>query len=155
MSIRCYSWRRLVDVILREYNDSFWVGAKRVQYSVDLTKFTEYDEFTKTNSYSWQNEYRIALDLSNGQADQQAWESMTDFCRITFLNQGGKVDSNAKREPTILRIGDIRDVCTTVPTSDLISLQLPFDRLKANPVLLAPIEPPRTPVVTTYRPVMS
>lgn len=146
---------RLVDVMLLEYKDSFWVGAKRVQYSVDLTKFTEYDEFTKANSYTWQNEYRIALDLSNGHADQQAWKSMTDFCRIMFLNQGGKVDSNAKREPTILRIGDIRDVCTTVATNELINLQLPLDKLKANPSFLAPIEPPRRPVVTAYRPVMS
>ena len=147
--------RRLVEVMLLEYKNSFWVGAKRVQYSVDLTKFTEYDEFTKRSSYSWQNEYRIALDLSNGHADEQALKSMTDFCRIMFLNQGGKVDSSAKREPTILRIGDIRDVCTTVATNELINLRLPLDKLKANPGFLAPIEPPRRPVVTTYRPVMS
>ena len=146
--------RRLFNVLLQQYKDSFWVGAKRVQYSVDLTTFTEYDEFTKASSYSWQNELRIALDLSDGQADQQAWEGMTDFCRIMFLNQGGRVDANAKREPTLLRIGDIRDACTTVTTSDLIDLQLPFNQLKGNPGFLAPIEPPRRPTVTSYRPVM-
>lgn len=146
---------RLVDVLLLQYKESFWVGARRVQYSVDLTKFTVYDEFTRCNSYSWQNEYRIALDLSNGHADEQAWNSMTDLCKVMFLKQGGKVDSNAKREPNILRIGDIRDLCMTVATSDLINLRLPFDRLKANPVDLTPIEPPRRPIVTTYRPVMS
>lgn len=145
--------RRLVNVLLLEYNDSFWVGAKRVQYSVDLTKFTEYDEFTKTSSYSWQNEYRIALDLSNGLADQEAWESMTDFARIVFMNQGGKVDHNLKREPIIPRLGDIRDICTTVATSDLIDLRLPFDQLIGITVL-SPLEPPRRPVVTTYRPVI-
>ena len=78
--------RRLVDGLLLEFKDSFWIGAKRVQYSVDLTKFTEYDEFTKTSSYSWQNEFRIALDLSNGHADQKAWERMTDLSRIMFMN---------------------------------------------------------------------
>jgi len=146
--------------MLQKYKNSFWVGAKRVQYLVDLTKFIEYDEFTKTNSYAWQNEYRVALDLSNGQADQQAWvedehkTNMTDLCKIMFLNQGGKVDTNAKREPTILTIGDIRDICTTVTTNELINLQLPFDKLKANPSFLTPLEPPRRPVVTAYRPVM-
>lgn len=142
--------RRLVNVL---ECDSFWVGAKRVQYLVDLTKFTEYDEFTKTSSYSWQNEYRIALDLSNGLADQEAWESMTDFARIMFINQGGKVDHSLKREPIILRLGDIRDICTTVATRDLIDLRLPFDQLARIPVL-SPLEPPRRPVVTGYRPVI-
>jgi hypothetical protein len=152
--------RRITDFMLQKYKDSFWVGAKRVQYLIDLTKFIEYDEFTKTSSYSWQNEYRIALDLSNGKADQQAWvedeykTNMTDFCKIMFLNQGGKVDANLKREPTILTIGDIRDICATVTTNEIINLQLPFDKLKANPSFLAPLEPPRKPVVTAYRPVM-
>jgi hypothetical protein len=145
--------RRLVDWLLLEYKDTFWVGAKRVQYSVDLTKFIEYDEFTKTSSYSWQNEYRIALDLSNGHADQKAWERMTDLSRIMFMNQGGKVDHNLKRNPTVLRLGDIRDVCATIATSDLLALQLPFDRMTSITVL-SPLEPPRQPVVTTYRPVI-
>jgi hypothetical protein len=152
--------RRITDFMLQKYEESFWVGAKRVRYLVDLTKFIEYDEFTKTSSYSWQNEYRIALDLSNGYLDQQAWveddhkTNMTDFAKIMFLNQGGKVDANLKREPTILKIGDIRDICTTVTTNELINLQLPFDKLKINPGFLAPLEPPRKPVVTAYRPIM-
>ena len=144
--------RRLVDAMLLEYNDSFWVGAKRVQY-VDFTTFTEYDEFTKQNSYSWQNEYRIALDLSNGRADETAWSSMTDLCRLMFMKQGGAVDHSAKRTPVALRIGDIRDICATVHTSDLIDLRLPYDRLNA-PQVLTPLEPPRRPVVTAYKPVL-
>jgi hypothetical protein len=146
--------RRLFDAFLLQFKNSFWVGARRVQYLVDLTKFAEYDEFKKSISYDWQNEYRIALDLSDGKADKQAWDDMTDMCRIMFLNQGGKVDANAKREPVLFNIGDIRDVCVSVATRDLINLDLPFDRLKAQPSFLAPVEPPRRPVVTTYRPVM-
>ncbi|SRR6266481_1419047 len=72
--------RRIFHLLQLQYMD-FWAGARRVQYLVDLTKFAEYDEFTKHNSYSWQNEYRIALDLNDGLADLQAWESMTEACR--------------------------------------------------------------------------
>lgn len=145
--------QRLVNVLLLQYQDSFWIGAKRVQYLTDLTSFTEYDEFTKTSSYSWQNEFRIALDLSNGHADQKAWERMTDLARIMFMNQGGKVDHDLKREPTTLRLGDIWDICTTVTTSDLIDLRLPFDQLTGITVL-SPLEPPRRPVVTIYKPII-
>jgi len=146
--------RRIIDELRLQYIDLFWVGAKRVQYLVDLSKSTEYDEFTKHGSYSWQNEYRIALDLSHGLADLPAWESMSDACRHMFLKQGGRVSFCAKREPTILKIGDIREACVTVATWDLIDLRLPNDRLNAIQVP-PPLTPPRQPVVTTYRPVIA
>ncbi len=144
--------RRICYRLLEIYGNSFWAGAKRVQYSVDLTEFTE---FTKADSYSWQNEYRIALDLSGGKADQEAWESMSDLCRIMFLNQGGKVDHTANREPLFLNVGDIRDICAATTTDDFINLNLPFEPSQAEPIVLDPIEPPRRPVVTSYRPVIA
>lgn len=145
--------RQFADALLREYNDTFWFAAKRVEYVINLTELNEYDEFSKQTSYSWQNEFRIALDLSEGQADEQAWENMSDFCRIMFLNQGGKVDLAAKREPVIVQIGDIREACISIPTRDLVCQNLPFDRL--NQILVPPpFYPPRRPVVTAYRPII-
>jgi len=150
------SWeflRRVCYKLLSEYNESFWVGAKRVQYEVDLRDSHEYDEFSKSRSYSWQNEFRIAVDLSDGKVDKETWEKMTDFCRLDFLNNGGKVDKNADRVPLTLQIGDIRDICIPISTEKLINLNLPFEKFLYNPIALKPIEPPRKPCVTVYRPV--
>lgn len=122
--------RRLVDAMFLKFKDSFWVGAKRVQY-VDVATFTKYDEFTKHTSYSWQNEFRVALDLSCGHADNVAWKRMTDACRVMFLQQGGTVDHGAQREATTVTVGDIRDICAVVDTSELIDLRLPLGRLTA------------------------
>lgn len=144
--------RRLTAEMLREYEDSFWVGAKRVQY-VDLATFAQYDEFTKQDSYSWQNEYRIALDLSNGCADEEAWSDMTDLCRIMFVKQGGTVDHSARREAITLKIGEITEICVALDTRNLVDLRLPYDRLDA-PRLLTPMEPPRRRVVTAYKPIV-
>ncbi|WP_461256996.1 hypothetical protein [Treponema sp. R80B11-R83G3] len=104
-----YLQEKIYSLYCLEYNESFWVGAKRVRYEVDLRISHEYDEFSKSKLYSWQNEFRIAVDLSYGKADKETWEDMTDFCRIDFLNAGGKVDMNADRLPLTLQIGDVRD----------------------------------------------
>jgi hypothetical protein len=145
--------QRLFYKFLSLYDNEFWAGAKRVAYDIDLTKASTYDEFTKRNSYSWQNEFRIALDVSKGLADKQAWEDMSDFCRIMFLNQGGEVDHDAERGPILIDIGDIRDLCTTVSTIDFINLRIPSDKMK-NAENIRPIEPPRSPFVTSYRPIL-
>lgn len=145
---------RVCTRVLLERGDSVWIGAKRVRYEQNLAELAQYDEFSKSPAYSWQNEFRIAVDLSEGKADREAWDNMTDFCRIMFLNQVGKVDLNAKRKPLTIKIGDIRDIATHVPTTDLVELRLPLAKLLAPPVAPKPIEPPRRPVVTTYRPVI-
>jgi len=146
--------RRIFGELRLRYMDLFWAGAKRVDYLVDLTKLREYDEFTKHDSYSWQHEYRIALDLNNGLADMQAWKSMTEVCRMMFLKQGGRVSFHAERNPTTLEIGDIRDVCIAVATDDLIDLRLPLDDRLNHIAVPPPLIPARRPVVTTYRPVI-
>jgi len=143
--------RRIFYKLLSEYNESFWVGAKRVRYEVDLRDSHEYDEFSKARSYSWQNEFRIAVDLSDGKADKEAWEKMDDFCRIDFLNKGGKVDLSADRLPLALQIGDIRDICVPISTEELINLNLPFEKFLYKPTALKPVEPPRKPYVAGYR----
>jgi len=51
---------RICNKLFVEYNESFWVGAQRVCYDVNLTKQQEYNEFFKSESYSWQNEYRCS-----------------------------------------------------------------------------------------------
>lgn len=146
--------RRVFYKLLSDYGESFWAGAKRVQYVVDLTKLSEYNEFSKSKSYSWQNEFRVAIDLSEGKADKEAWESMTNLSRIMFSRQGGKFDMNAERIPITLKIGDVRDICVKLSTKELVELKLPFEKFLVKPILLKPIEPPRKPIVTSYKPVI-
>jgi len=67
-------------------------AARRVNYVMDSSTCGEYDEFAKSPSYSWQNEYRLSIDLSMGQLDQKAWHNMSDLTKIMFLNQGGEPD---------------------------------------------------------------
>jgi hypothetical protein len=67
-------------------------AAKRVNYVMDSSTCGEYDEFAKSPSYSWQNEYRFSIDLAMGKPDWLAWYYMSDLRKILFLNQGGEVD---------------------------------------------------------------
>jgi len=145
--------KRICYKLLSEYNESFWVGAKRIRYEVDLRLSSEYDEFSKSKLYSWQNEFRIAVDLSDGKADKETWESMTGFCRSDFLNNGGEVNMNADRTPITLQIGNIRDLCVSISTEDLINLNLPNEKFLYKPTVLKPLEPPKKPCVTVYKPV--
>ena len=151
------SWeylRRTCYKMLEEYGDSIWFAAKRVEYNDTLEKLTEYNEFTKRDSYLWQKEFRIALDVSNGHADGVAWEKMTDLCRIMFSNQGGRVNMSDRRKPILLNIGNIRDIATIVSIDDLMTLNMPMHVPRTTPRAITPIEPPRKPIVTAYHPVM-
>lgn len=67
-------------------------AAKRVTYSLDSSVCGDHDEFSKAPHYSWQNEYRLSIDLSMGRLDRLAWCNMSDLKKIMFLNQGGEVD---------------------------------------------------------------
>lgn len=150
------SWefiKRIFNKIMSENNEPYFVGVKRVKYEVDLRKTSEYNEFSKSISYSWQNEFRIALDLSDGKADKESWQKMTDSFRNGFLNDGGEVDMNAERTPITLQIGNIRDICVSISTEDLINLKLPDVLYRFKPTEIKPLDMPRKSCITGLRPV--
>lgn len=80
---RCFSGRSI---------DLNMCAAKRVTYSLDSSVCGDHDEFSKASHYSWQNEYRLSIDLSMARLDRLAWCNMSDLEKIKFLNQGGEVD---------------------------------------------------------------
>lgn len=145
---------RICEGLFLQFSESYWLGAMRVSYNADLSAHVEYDGFSKVKSYSWQNEFRVAVDISEGKVDQSTWESMTDFARLMFLNQGGRVDTTIDRKPLIVDAGDLRDICVDISTTDLISLKLPLQRLVDPPYHLSPFLPPRKSSVTPYKPVI-
>jgi hypothetical protein len=67
-------------------------AARRVNYDMDSVTVRGYDEFTKGPHYSWQNEYRLSIDLESGRPDRKAWMYMSDLVKISFLGRGGEPD---------------------------------------------------------------
>lgn len=152
-------------------------AAKRVDYAIDTSSCGSYDEFHKNRDYIWQNEYRLSIDLSLGRMDRQAWQNMSDFAKIMFLNQGGELDlasfeidfsegdmrisewetmSNldkirflagrshedtnyVTREPLVLQLGSLRDICVSVSTDDLLALNVPFNKFGHSPYVVPPL----------------
>lgn len=50
---------------------------------VSSSSYGFYNEFSKSVEYSWQNEFRISVDLSNGKMSEDQWEQTTEFARLT------------------------------------------------------------------------
>jgi hypothetical protein len=125
---------RICKSLFNEHNETYWFGASRVRYDLDFAQTKEYNEFSKSPLYSWQNEFRIAVDLSDGKLDKITWERMTDFARIMYINQGGKVDMGMDRKPITLDIGNINDISVQVNIEDFLALNLPFDKLLLPPI---------------------
>lgn len=157
---------------LSNYGNSFWMGARHVSYDVDFTETRFYDEFSKSPSYSWQNEFRLAIDVNGANTDRFAWSRMTDLTRILFINQGGKVSDDDHcsiiidtppdqpkierivRNPIVIEVGSIRDIALSVPTEKLVDLELPIQNIDSLPIAIEPILPPRKPIVTSYTPII-
>jgi len=158
-------------------------AAKRVKYYLDSSTAGAYEEFSKSATYSWQNEYRLSVDVSMGQADLLMWSNMSDLDKIQYMREGREVnlssfgidlaDADADvsheewaamsipgkilflnercpddaaiereplvREPLVLQLGDLRDVCVSISTSELVALKLPFDEGEHTPYVLPPL----------------
>jgi hypothetical protein len=150
-------------------------AAQRVNYTMDSSAIRAHNEFSKSPNYSWQNEYRLSIDLEMGRPDKKAWMSMSDLVKIRFLENGGDPDFssfgiattrfdivswNAKsvlekirymsqfcygepelvvRNSLFLQLGNLRDICLSLNTTDMMSLNIPFDNLDHGPYVLPPL----------------
>ena len=70
---------RVERALKSKFGDSFWWAYKRVSYNVELSKDFKYSEFCKAAPYSYQNEFRIALDLSQNKFTDNILNAATDF----------------------------------------------------------------------------
>jgi hypothetical protein len=151
--------KRIFSGLLNKFGNSFWISFKRVKYNVDLSKLLIYDEFHKRDSYSWQNEFRIALDLSEGKLSEATRNNMTDYCKHTYMRNGGTEDIDIRPESVaesiVIKIGDIRDICALIPTSELINCELSKTEIDISkpPDKISPLEIPRKPIATVYKPI--
>jgi len=116
--------RRINTALIEKYESSFQCSCKRVQYNVDLNDSFNYNEFCKSRSYSWQNEFRVSLDLSEGRFHPEVLEKVTDYAKANFLGrieEDSKIDSIS--DTLLLSIGCIRDICIEMPVSELLELE--------------------------------
>lgn len=146
---------RICKEMLRRFDCNFWTSFMRVDYNVEFSISRPYNEFCKSPSYSWQKEFRIALDLAQGKFDPDTLSKVTDFARLTFP---GKIEEDTNpdslADSIILNIGDIRDLSLLIPTSNLYDIKqvaslIPREALPPRPI--TPLVVPRPPRPTFFR----
>lgn len=142
--------RRVGYAMLDRFGNDFWTGFDKVHYNVDLEKRQAYNEFCKSSEYLYQNEFRIVLDLANGKFHPKILERTTDFARMTFPGKI-EIDENpdSLADELTLNIGNIRDICFTIPTKDLVHNERLINSLPV-PMQIAPMLPPRQPKPTFF-----
>lgn len=146
---------RVCQEMLGRFGNDFWTSFMRVDYDVDFSTERPYDEFSKAPSYSWQKEFRIALDLAQGKFDPDTISNITDFARLTFP---GKIEEDTNpdslADSITLNIGDTRDISISVPVFTLfdgkaIESHIPKDALP--PYSITPLIVPRPPKPTFFK----
>lgn len=146
---------RICSAMYSRFGNEFWTSFMRVKYDVDWTANRTYSEFSKSADYSWQNEFRIVLDLALGKFHPKVMEAVTDCARMTFPGEI-VIDTNpdSLADSLVLNIGDIRDICVAIPTTALIFGDDP-DSILPNgfppPSIINPLIVPRQPKPTFFR----
>ncbi len=144
--------RRVCYAMLDRFGNDFWTAFQRVEYDVNFSVEQPYDEFCKSSSYAYQNEFRIVLDLAMGKFSPEILKDVTDFARLTFpgtIEEDTNPDSLS--DSLILDIGDIRDVSISVPSSELLKDDFKFPAGLMPPRTILPMNMPREPMPTFFK----
>lgn len=143
---------RICYAMLNRFGNDFWTSFQRVEYDVDFSIEQPYNEFCKSALYAYQNEFRIVLDLANGKFNPEILKNVTDFARLTFP---GKIEEDTNpdslADSLTLNIGDIRDICICVPTSNLLKDNFKFPDGLMSPQIITPMIVPRDPMPTFFK----
>ncbi|MCM1334301.1 MAG: hypothetical protein NC084_08715 [Bacteroides sp.] len=143
---------RLITAINKQYGD-IWIGYDRVKYEVDFAITSNYTEFSKTVPYSWQNEFRIVVDIANGKFSKEVWDGMTegekkilvekedrtpyedlklhtsgmtDFAKLMALNAGYTSSLYEDSGSEKIYLGDLTSICKSFPIDDFLNLTPEF-----------------------------
>ncbi len=147
--------RRVCHSMLQRFGNDFWTSFMRVEYNIDFSSSQPYDEFCKSPSYSWQNEFRIALDLAQGRFDPKTLSEVTDLARITFPGEIVEdKDPDSLADAIVLDIGNISDICVLVPVDEFIAcdnIQRYIPKCSFPPQPIVPLIVPRQPKPTFFK----
>lgn len=143
---------RICYAMLDRFGNDFWTSFQRIEYDVDFSVEQPYDEFCKASSYSYQNEFRIALDLAKGRFNPEQLKDVTNFARLTFP---GKIEEDTNpdslSDSLTLNIGNIRDISISVPTSNLLNDDFEFPIGLVSPRIILPMRMLREPMPTFFK----
>lgn len=144
--------RKVLYSIYDKYGNDFWAAFHKVEYAVDLTYEQPYDEFAKSIKYSYQNEFRIALDLALGKFSPKTLEKVAYCAKATFL--GPKIETDQKKDSIadelIIDIGDIRDICLVVSAEELAAGKVDLSEVQMSPISNFDFHIPREPYYTFW-----
>ncbi len=146
---------RVCYAMLQRFGNDFWTSFMRVKYNVEFSISQPYDEFSKSPSYSWQNEFRIALDLAQGRFDPKTLSDITDCAKITFpgeIVEDTNPDSLA--DAITLNIGNIRDICISMPVAEFIACDSILTHIPKHsfpPQTITPLVVPRPARPTFFK----
>lgn len=99
-------------------NANYQIEYGRVGYGIDFTGFNQYNEFIKSELYQYQNEFRIAIDFSEGRYSSKVLERVNEVTKLSF-GKNLEIDNNplSLEESITLDIGDIHDICIDIPAT--------------------------------------
>lgn len=126
-----------------------WMGHGRVQYSIDPAVLGYHDEFSKTEPFAWQNEFRFVEDIANGCLPREAWDGISDSEREKLAKQGKTSYEKLKMKTSgmsdfaklmalsstnlyeekgaeIIALGNLTDICKVYSMEEFISLSPDF-----------------------------
>lgn len=129
----------------QENNAAYLLAYNKVSYDVDLYEEFKYSEFHKSKSYSWQNEFRISLDFSEGRFSSTMIEEVTDYAKLTFPGEIEiDMDPLSLSDWIYFEIGDIRDICQCIEIEELFDekFMIPIEK---EPTIVEQYETPHKP----------
>ena len=144
--------RRVQSALSVSYGDTYWWSYDRVAYNVSLARELTYNEFSKSDAYAWQREFRISLDLSAGRFSPEILRRTTDYAKLTCpgaMKEDTRPDSVA--DSLILQIGDMRDIAVEMPVRQLLELDHElFTNGTVVPSQLSSLRTPQDPRPTVF-----
>lgn len=123
--------QRIITALTRTVGSLFSVCYGLVDYDYGINENSKPDEFSKEIDYSYQQEFRIAV---NFQGD-----------KIAMLNGSNEVAFDSTKGTLVIDIGSIHDIAFSVSVEDYISLNFPekFMWIKQKrPESICPFYPP-------------
>lgn len=106
--------KRIMLTLSESLGSMYWAAYGLVNYDFDKHSTVETDEFTKEQDFSYQQEFRIAINIGHS----------FRICKNT-----NKLKYDLDKSVLMIDIGSIEDIAFTLPVEDYINLDFP-DRYK-------------------------
>lgn len=135
--------QRIISTLSRAVGSSFWMSYGLVDYDYEIDDNAELDEFTKEKTYSYQQEFRIAINLQGG--------------KIAIRKGKKDVVYDSHKGTLEINIGSIRDIAFTLSVKDYINYVFPrnYEWIKyTKPDMLCPFYPPFKTEISYMCPLM-